>query len=55
MNQRNYTQEITDMIEAEKLKENNIKLLVGMPMYGGMLSEATFHGMMQLQFWAGAS
>ena len=42
------------MIEAEKLKENNIKLLVGMPMYGGMLSEATFHGMMQLQFWAGA-
>jgi hypothetical protein len=34
------------------LKDHNIKLYLGMPMYGGMLCENTMHGTLALQAWA---
>tara|TARA_Y100001938_G_C7983902_1_gene375861 strand:+ start:77 stop:877 length:801 start_codon:yes stop_codon:yes gene_type:complete len=37
------------MIKPEELKDKNLKIFVGMPMYGGMLSEPTLHGLLQLQ------
>ncbi len=40
------------MIKPEQLREKNFKLFLGMPMYGGMLSEATMHGLLQLQQWS---
>ena len=40
------------MLEGN-LKDRNIKLYLGMPMYGGMLSESTFHSVMGLQAWCG--
>ena len=33
------------------LKDHNIKLYLGMPMYGGMLGENTLHGVLGLQAW----
>ena len=38
------------MIEGD-LKDHNIRLYLGMPMYGGMLSENTMHGTLALQAW----
>ena len=38
------------MIEGD-LKDHNIKLYLGMPMYGGMLGENTLHGVLGLQAW----
>jgi hypothetical protein len=38
------------MLEGD-LKDHNIKLYLGMPMYGGMLSENTLHGVLGLQKW----
>ncbi len=42
------------MIEGD-LKEKGIKLYLGMPMYGGMLSENTLHGVLGLQNWTSKS
>ena len=33
------------------LKDHNIRLYLGMPMYGGMLGENTLHGVLGLQAW----
>ena len=38
------------MLEGD-LKDHNIRLYLGMPMYGGMLSENTLHGVLGLQKW----
>jgi len=40
------------MIKAEELKDKNYKIFLGMPMYGGMLTETTMHGLLQLQQWS---
>ena len=40
------------MLKVEELKDKNIRIFVGLPMYGGMMSEATFHGILQMQMWA---
>ena len=34
------------------LKDHNVRLYLGMPMYGGMLSENTMHGVLGLQAWS---
>ena len=39
------------MIKPEELKDKNYKIFLGMPMYGGMLTEQTMHGLLQLQQW----
>lgn len=39
------------MLKPEELKDKQFKIYVGMPMYGGMLSENTFHAVMQTQTW----
>ena len=36
------------------LKDHNISLYLGMPMYGGMLGENTLHGVLGLQAWTSA-
>lgn len=38
------------MLEGD-LKDHNIRLYLGMPMYGGLLSENTLHGILNLQQW----
>ena len=38
------------MLEGD-LKDHNIRLYLGMPMYGGMLGENTLHGVLGLQSW----
>jgi len=38
------------MLEGD-LKDHNIRIAVGIPMYGGMLTEATFHGILSMQQW----
>lgn len=38
------------MLEGD-LKDHNIRIYLGMPMYGGMLSENTLHGVLGLQKW----
>jgi hypothetical protein len=40
------------MIKPEELKDKDFKIYLGMPMYGGMLSEATVHGLLELQQWS---
>jgi len=40
------------MIDPKEIKNKNFKIFVGMPMYGGMLSEATMHGILDLQQWS---
>ena len=40
------------MIKKEELKDKNFKIFLGMPMYGGMLTENTMHGLLQLQQWS---
>jgi len=40
------------MIKSEDLKDKNYRIFVGMPMYGGMLTENTLHGLLQLQQWS---
>jgi len=40
------------MIKPEELKDKNFKIFLGMPMYGGMLTENTMHGLLQLQQWS---
>ena len=40
------------MIDPKEIKKKNLKIFVGMPMYGGMLSEATMHGILDLQQWS---
>lgn len=37
------------------LRNKNIQLFVAIPMYGGLLTESTFHGMLNLQKWAVAN
>lgn len=38
------------MLEGD-LKDHNIRLYVGLPMYGGLCSEATLHGLLKMQTW----
>ena len=40
------------MINSEELKDKNFKIFLGMPMYGGILTENTMHGLLQLQQWS---
>ena len=40
------------MIKPEDLKSKNFKIFLGMPMYGGMVSEATVHGLLEIQQWS---
>ena len=42
------------MIKPEELKDKNFRIFLGMPMYGGMLTEATLHGLLELQSWTKA-
>ena len=42
------------MIKREEIKDQNFKVFLGMPMYGGMLSESTLHGLLELQQWSQA-
>ena len=42
------------MIKQEELKDKKFKIFLGMPMYGGMLTEATLHGLLELQQWTQA-
>ena len=37
------------MIKPEEIKNKNFKIFLGMPMYGGMLTEATLHGLLEIQ------
>ena len=39
------------MFKPEELKDKNFKIFLGMPMYGGMLTESTLHGLLNLQQW----
>jgi len=41
------------MLEGD-LKDHDIRLYLGMPMYGGMLGENTLHGVLGLQAWTTA-
>jgi len=43
------------MIKPEELKNKNFKIFLGMPMYGGMLTESTLHGLLELQTWTQAN
>jgi len=40
------------MIKPEEIKDKNFKVFLGMPMYGGMLTESTLHGLLELQSWS---
>ena len=40
------------MIKPENFKEKNLKVFLGMPMYGGLLTEPTLHGLLELQSWS---
>jgi len=40
------------MIKSEQLKDKNFKIYLGMPMYGGMVAEATVHGLLEIQQWS---
>ena len=40
------------MLTQEEMKKKDFKIFLGMPMYGGMLSEATLHGLLELQQWS---
>jgi len=37
------------MIDPKDLKNKNFKIFLGMPMYGGLLTEPTLHGLLELQ------
>jgi len=39
------------MIEPNDLKDKEFKIFLGMPMYGGLLTEPTLHGLLELQNW----
>ncbi len=39
------------MINPQDLKDKKIKIFLGMPMYGGLLTEPTMHGLLDLQQW----
>ena len=43
------------MIKPEEIKDQNFKIFLGMPMYGGMLTESTLHGLLELQAWTQAN
>ena len=43
------------MIKREELKDKGYKIFLGMPMYGGMLTESTLHGLLELQSWTQAN
>tara|TARA_Y100000114_G_scaffold154072_1_gene175322 strand:+ start:182 stop:988 length:807 start_codon:yes stop_codon:yes gene_type:complete len=39
------------MFKPEELKDKDLKIFLGMPMYGGLLTEPTLHGLLELQNW----
>lgn len=45
------TEEKTE--KEHPLKSKDYKIFVGLPCYGGMISESVFHSMLQLQAWGG--
>ena len=51
---KNYRTE-EQMIKPEEIKDQNFKIFLGMPMYGGMLTESTLHGLLELQSWTQAN
>jgi hypothetical protein len=40
------------MIKPEELKDKNFKIFLGIPMYGGVLTENTMRGLLELQQWS---
>ena len=40
------------MIKPEELRDKKFKIFLGMPMYGGLLTEPTMHGLLDLQRWS---
>ena len=40
------------MIKQEELKDKNFKIFLAMPMYGGLLTESTLHGLLNLLNWS---
>ena len=40
------------MIKPEELRDQKFKIFLGMPMYGGLLTEPTMHGLLELQSWS---
>ena len=42
------------MIKPEEIKDKKFKIFLGMPMYGGLLTEPTLHGLLELQAWTQA-
>ena len=40
------------MIKPEELRDKKFKIFLGMPMYGGLLTEPTMHGLLELQSWS---
>ena len=43
------------MINPEEIRNKNFKIFLGMPMYGGLLTEPTLHGLLELQSWTAQS
>ena len=43
------------MIKPEEIKDQNFKIFLGMPMYGGLLTEPTLHGLLELQNYTAQS
>ena len=43
------------MFKPEELKDKDLKIFLGMPMYGGLLTEPTLHGLLELQSWTAQS
>ena len=52
--QKTRNSERGNMLEGD-LKDHNIRLYLGMPMYGGLLSENTLHGVLALQTWTSSA
>ena len=40
------------MLKPEELKNKDFKIFLGMPMYGGLLTESTLHGLLEIQTWS---
>ena len=43
------------MLKKEELRAKNFKIYLGMPMYGGLVTESTLHGLLNLQNWSTAA
>ena len=43
------------MLKKEELRSRDFKIFLGMPMYGGLVTESTLHGLLNLQNWSTAA